>query len=42
MPEVSTWREDLKLVIELNRSVRSADAEDLLKKVIRECPGRTA
>jgi hypothetical protein len=38
MSEVRTWHEDLQLVITLNESVRPTEAEELLKKVIRECP----
>lgn len=38
MSEVSSWHKDLQRVITLNRSVRPAEAEDLLKKLILECP----
>jgi hypothetical protein len=35
---VSDWEDDLRQVIALNKSVRPADAEERLSRVIQECP----
>jgi hypothetical protein len=38
MSDVRTWHEDLHRVVTLNRAVKPAEAEELLRAVIRGCP----